>query len=223
MACIRKRRGHWCLDYRDQQGMRHWETTKGNRKEAERLLAERVREISRGTYRAPAERVSFEGLAQAFLKDAEPNVRETTFKDYRGNLNRHLTPWFQGWNLLDIRRADVEDFRAHLLDGGIGPRTVNKCLTLLGALFRYAMRHEWIEANPAEGTKLRASSRRSHDLVEANIFAPPEIQALLAATDPRWRVVILTAMLDTPRKKATTHRARPGLGDRGLEAGIGKN
>jgi hypothetical protein len=68
----------------------------------------RVREISRGTYRAPAERVSFEGLAQAFLKDAEPNVRETTFKDYRGNLNRHLTPWFQGWNLLDIRRADVE-------------------------------------------------------------------------------------------------------------------
>jgi integrase len=195
MACIRKRRGHWCLDYRDQQGMRHWETTKGNRKEAERLLAERVREISRGTYRAPAERVSFEGLAQAFLKDAEPNVRETTFKDYRGNLNRHLTPWFQGWNLLNIRRADVEDFRAHLCDGGIGPRTVNKCLTLLGALFRYAMRHEWIEANPAEGTKLRASSRRSHDLVEANIFAPPEIQALLAATDPRWRVVILTAML----------------------------
>jgi hypothetical protein len=176
-----------------------------------------------GTYRAPVERVSFEGLAQAFLKDAEPNVRETTFKDYRGNLNRHLTPWFQGWKLLNIRRTDVEAFRAHLCDGGIGPRTVNKCLTLLGALFRYAMRHEWIEANPAEGTKLRASSRRSHDLVEANIFAPPEIQALLAATDPRWRVVILTAMLDTPRKKATTHRARPGLGDRGLEAGIGKN
>jgi Phage integrase, N-terminal SAM-like domain len=164
MACVRKRRGHWCLDYRDQQGCRHWETTKGNRKDAERLLAERVREISRGTYWRPAERVSFEGLAQAFLKDAEPNVRETTFKDYRCNLNRHL-PWFSGWKARDIRRADVEAFRAHLLDEGIGPRTVNKCLTLLGALFRYAMRHEWIEANPAEGTKLRASSRRSHDLV----------------------------------------------------------
>ena len=35
MACIRKRRGHWCLDYRDQQSCRHWETTKGNRKKAE--------------------------------------------------------------------------------------------------------------------------------------------------------------------------------------------
>jgi hypothetical protein len=37
MACIRKRRGRWCLDYRDQSNRRHWETTKGNRKEAERL------------------------------------------------------------------------------------------------------------------------------------------------------------------------------------------
>ena len=46
MACVRKRgsgRLRWVLDYRDQQGRRHWETTKGNRKEAERLLAERVR------------------------------------------------------------------------------------------------------------------------------------------------------------------------------------
>jgi hypothetical protein len=49
MACVRKRRlgkgFRWVLDYRDQQGWRHWETTKGNRKETERLLAERVREI----------------------------------------------------------------------------------------------------------------------------------------------------------------------------------
>ena len=199
MACVRKRRVgkgfRWVLDYRDQQGRRHWETTKGNRKEAERLLAERVREISRGTYRRPTEQVSFEDLAQAFLKDAEPNVRETTFADYRGNLIRHLIPWFQGWKARDIRRADVERFRAQLLDAGIGPRTVNKCLTLLGGVFRYAMRHEWIEANPAEGTKLRANSRRSHDLVEANILAPPEIQALLGAADARWRIIILTAVL----------------------------
>ncbi len=209
MACIRKRRGHWCLDYRDQQGCRHWETTKGNRKEAERLLAERVREISRGTYRRPAGQVSFEGLAQAFLENAKANdVRDTTFKDYHGNLNRHLLPWFKGWKARDIRRADpeparrpiygapyVESFRAHLLDSGVGRRTVNKCLTLLGSLFLYAIRREWLETNPAKGTKLGASSRRSHDLVEENIFAPPEIQALLAAADARWRVIILTAVL----------------------------
>ena len=199
MACVRKRRvgkgSRWVLDYRDQQGRRHWETTKGNRKEAEGLLAERVREIGRGTYRAPVERVTFDDLGEAYLKDAAANVRATTLKDYKCNLTLHLTPYFRGWKIRNIRRADVEDFRAHLLDAGIGPTTVNKCLTLLGALFRYAIRHEYIEANPAEGTKLRGSSRRSHDLVEANILAPPEIQALLGAADGRWRIIILTAVL----------------------------
>jgi integrase len=62
-------------------------------------------------------------------------------------------------------------------------------------MFRYAIRHEWLETNPAEGTKLRGSSRRSHDLVEANILAPFEIQAVLQAADPRWRVIILAAVL----------------------------
>ena len=199
MACVRKRRvgkgSRWVLDYRDQQGRRHWETTKGNRKEAEGRLAERVRQIGRGTYRAPAERVSFEDLGEAYLKGAAANVRATTLKDYTCNLTLHLMPYFRGWKIRDIRRADVEAFRAHLLDAGIGPTTVNKCLTLLGALFRYAIRHEYLEANPAEGTKLRASSRRSHNLVEANILAPPEIQALLGAADGRWRIIILTAVL----------------------------
>jgi hypothetical protein len=109
MACIRKRlvgkSYRWVLDYRDQSGRRHWETTKGNRKEAERLLAERVREIGRGTYRAPAERVSFEELGEAYLKDAAANVRETTLKDYNCNLTLHLTPYFRGWKIRDIRRA----------------------------------------------------------------------------------------------------------------------
>jgi hypothetical protein len=43
MACVRKRRVgkgfRWVLDYRDQQGRRHWETPTATAKEPERLLA----------------------------------------------------------------------------------------------------------------------------------------------------------------------------------------
>ena len=66
-ACIRKRRGKWVLDYRDQQGRRHWETVEGNRKAADELLAQRIREVGRGTYQAPHELVDFDALAAAFL------------------------------------------------------------------------------------------------------------------------------------------------------------
>ena len=130
--------------------------------------------------------MSFEaGASLSEGRRGQRPLRDTTLKDYRGNLNRHLLPWFQDWKARDIRRADpppygtpyVEAFRAHLLDSSIGPRTVNKCLTLLGALFLYAIRRERLETNPAKGTKLGASSRRSDDFVEANILAPFEIQA----------------------------------------------
>ncbi|MGH8590713.1 MAG: N-terminal phage integrase SAM-like domain-containing protein, partial [Gammaproteobacteria bacterium] len=88
----------------------------GNRKAADRTLAERVREISRGTYQAPHELIDFDALSQAFLNQAKGTTRETTFKDYRGNLNRHLMPYFQGRKIREVRRTHVEDFRAHLLD-----------------------------------------------------------------------------------------------------------
>ena len=39
MACVKKRRGKWVVDYRDVSGRRRWETINGNRKEAEERLA----------------------------------------------------------------------------------------------------------------------------------------------------------------------------------------
>jgi len=199
MACVRRRRGKWCLDYRDHTGRRRWETTSGNRKAAERLLAQRVQEIGRGTFQAPREHVSFDELAESFLRHCEGQVRDTTLKDYRGNLTRHLLPNFRGWKIRAIRRTDVETFRARLLDKGV-PRTVNKCLTLLGQMCRYAIRHGWLEANPAEGTKLRAGSRRSHDLIESNILTPLEVRACVAACDARWRAIVMTAVMSGLRE-----------------------
>ena len=66
MACIRKRRGKWVLDYRDQQGRRHWETTDGNRKDAELLMAQRLQEIGTGEFRTSAEQETFEKLVEAY-------------------------------------------------------------------------------------------------------------------------------------------------------------
>ncbi|MGH8507102.1 MAG: tyrosine-type recombinase/integrase [Gammaproteobacteria bacterium] len=196
MACIRKRRGKRCLDYRDQHGRRHVESTKGTRKAAERRLAERVRAIGRGTYQAPSEAIDFGTLAESFLAHSKGRVRATTLKDYEGEFRRNLLPHFGGWRVRAIRRADVEAFRSRLIEeNGTGTRTVNKCIGLLGSLCRYAIRHEWIEANPAEGAKLRASSRRSHDLLEANILTPPEISRLLEAIQGRDRVLFMAAIL----------------------------
>lgn len=122
-------------------------------------------------------------LIQAFLQHAKGRVRATTLRDYEGELRRNVLPYFEAWKIRSIRRADVQAFRSKLIEKGTGSRTVNKCLGLLGAMFRYAVRHEWVESNTAEGTKLRAGSGRGHDLVEASILTPSAIPSYLYDTE----------------------------------------
>jgi hypothetical protein len=79
MACVVKRRGKWVLDYRDQHGRRHWETTDGNKKDAELLLAKRLQEVSRGEYQPDREQRTFEELAGAYTEThIRVNVRAST-------------------------------------------------------------------------------------------------------------------------------------------------
>jgi hypothetical protein len=52
MACVRKRRGRYVVDFRDDDGRRRWETY-DTRKEADAALSKRVKELHTGTYKPP--------------------------------------------------------------------------------------------------------------------------------------------------------------------------
>jgi hypothetical protein len=68
------------------------------------------------------------------------NVRDTTRRDYEGNIRRHLQPYFGSRVIRTITPEAIERFRTEL-NQRIGLRTVNKCLTLLSMMFAYALRH----------------------------------------------------------------------------------
>ncbi len=199
MACVTKhpRSGKWMLDYRDQNGRRHWETVDGTRKDAERLLAHRIQEIGCGEYRAPDERKTFDELVEAYrTAHIRIAVRETTAEWYEGAIKNHLLPHFSGWKIREITVEEVERFRHSLVEKKKGRRTVNKCLTLLGAMFRYALKHRWVSYNPASLVKkLKESEGAKHDLIEGSILTPGEINALLQAADERYRPLLMCAVL----------------------------
>ncbi len=138
MACVRKRRGKWVIDYRDQLGRRHVETVPGNRKDADELLAERVKEI--GLELIPQDRKKiFDELVEAYRKaHVEVNVRHSTRKDYETLIDLHLLPHFRGIKVRAIAPQTVEAWRNNLLAIGVGRRTVNKAHIQLGAMLRYA-------------------------------------------------------------------------------------
>lgn len=197
MACVRKRRGKWVLDYRDQRGARHWETVDGNRKEADQLLAQRLQEVGRGEYRAPDEQKTFEELVAAFrASHIKVAVRDTTAAWYEGAIRNHLLPHFSGHKAREITVEQIERYRAALIENGIGRRTVNKCLTLLGAMYRYALKHRWVSYNPAAlVSKLKQTTMANHELLDGNILTPAEINAMLGAADERYKPLLMAAVL----------------------------
>lgn len=185
MACVRKRRGKWVLDYRDQHGKRHWETTELNKKGAELLLAERLQEVGRGEYQEKREEKTFEELIEAYnVAHLSTNVRDTTRLDYQSCIKCHLLPYFTGWKIRAITPAVVEAYRGKLLEQGVGRRTINKSLTLMGSMFRYALKHRWLSYNPAALVKkLREDIDHHEKPVESNTLQPDEIARLLEAAD----------------------------------------
>ena len=213
MACIRKRRGKWILDYRDQHGKRHWETVEGNRKDAEKVLADRIQEIGKGDYQSVKDQKTFNELAEVYRKThVNVNLRASTRKDYDGRIDLHILPYFSNIKLQRITPEMVEKFKGHLLEhfaqqtkrkdvhDEVGRRTINKCLTLLWSIFKYGIKLRWMSYNPVEGVaRLKTgTSYKDEELEEDNILRPEEIKRLLSVftpSDERWRMIVLTAIL----------------------------
>jgi len=124
------------------------------------------------------------------------NLRENTRRDYECNLRLYLVPYFAGVKIRSISPDMVETFRSVLVERGVGRRTVNKCHTLLSAMLRHALRHRWINYNPAaEIRKLREKPTTSERLVDSNVLTPDDVTRLIEATDERWRLIFLMAVL----------------------------
>ena len=84
-------------------------------------------------------------------EDANIHLGKVTEKLKRGTFQRPAeVPTALGPLRVDqVRVKHLEVFRRERLAAGLKPQTVNKLLTTASAVFAYAMRHEYIDRNPA--------------------------------------------------------------------------
>ena len=101
MACVRKWRGSWVVDWRDPSGKRFIETVDGNRDAAERRLAEVVRAVKQ-----PAnKRLTFKEYAEEWLETyAKGNIKGLDLRRIRAKFRVHLFPLFGSRPLVKITR-----------------------------------------------------------------------------------------------------------------------
>jgi len=195
MATVSRRRNRYVVDWRDATGRRRWRSFTRKR-DADAFRDEVSTKARRGV--VVDERLTFDQLVASYRRDHWTKLRTNTRSDYDTLLRLHLEPYFRGWRVRDIRRPNVIDFRAHLVERGVGRVTINKCLTLLGGLFRFGMLNEQVGHNPTLRTKLPKPAPAEPDAItdsgEVVVLSIDEQRRLLKAAEGRWRIVILAAL-----------------------------
>jgi integrase len=128
----------------------------------------------------PGSGVTFARAGREWLHFVEHDRkrRSSTVRDYRRELERALIPVFGEVLLTDITTKLVDAYRVSLvMEGRLSPRTINKRLAQLHAIFKRAQKVHGLGVNPVAGAD-RQPQKRSGDF---RVLQPSEV-ALLAAS-----------------------------------------
>ena len=190
-SIVKRRSGNYAIVYYV-DGKQKWETIGPSRREAERALTARKREVDTGSWREPsAETLS--SYAERWLAHRDParvaagrtRLAPSTYTEYRRALLVHIAPKLGSRTLASLRTEDVDALIAALEADGKAPGTVRNIITPLRRMLADAVRQGKLLANPAAGADLPPAQdftgkeipREQTDAIRASLVA-------LASTDP---------------------------------------
>lgn len=145
---------------------------------AEDELANIVADVRRGIWRpsrsssiqgvVPEKEPTFQEFAESWYRAKAPTLKKSTQADYEWRLNSHLGPWFGGHPVSGITVGSVDRYRDEKVAAWkanqrereqhrpgtpkpktvAGPESINKTLTVLGAILDLADEQDLIDRNP---------------------------------------------------------------------------
>jgi integrase len=177
MACITKKRGRLVIDLYDQHGKRRLKTLPEgiSKKNARKILQETEEQVERGNYLPKSRIPVFSKVAEDWLKYKRPNIRHSTYEQYRGHVRNHLIDYFGNTKINQINFDAVEKYISHAAGLETNPATLKKLLTTLSSIFKYAVRKKLCEYNPVSDVeKPKIPKRKRVDFLQ-----PGEIRTLI--------------------------------------------
>jgi integrase len=165
------------------------------KREAQRLLSERLAAINQGTHK-PQLIITFERFV---LERWEPNIypmlRLLTVRNYKYIVRTHLLPFFGSMRLPEITPADVQMFLAQKAKP-LAPRSVLSLRNRLLKIFGSAVKWGYLERNPAQGAEVPALV----DTRDRRTLTPDQMRRLLAVLEEPYHTMVLLAVLSGLRR-----------------------
>jgi integrase len=157
--------------------------------DARRVLAEKLAEIRKGTFKETP-RATFRQFSEIWLrKYAEINVKPSTLLTYQDVIRRLLIPSWGRLPLSSLTPLHFQEFVSERFKA-VKPKTVLNEVQLVKAIFKRAVIWGYLEANPAEHLERPKAVRP-----EIEILNPDEMEKLLAHSTRHYRTAFLTAVL----------------------------
>jgi len=177
---------------RDGNGKRKYlnKTVRGTKKAADTYLSKTLTEISAGTFVASAPTTVEEYLEKWLETAARPRLRDNTYREYAGLIERYVKPILGAMRLSDIRPLDIQKFYTGLSDKELSARTVRFTHSVLTSAFKQAVRWRILAHNPCNAVELpRKTSSEMQSLTpsEAALF-------LKEAASDRWSALFVLAL-----------------------------
>jgi len=181
MACIKKRRNRWVIDYRDITGHRRWETVQGTRKVAE----DRLGEILKTGKPSPVDtKRTFKEYAEGWLDTyAKTEIKESTRREYTAVLRNHLYPALGSLPFVKIRREHVRRLIAEKSEAGLSRSTIRNILAPLREVYNNAIDDGLASFNPA--SRVGKFNKRKSAENKINPLTRKELSTLLEKTRER--------------------------------------
>jgi integrase len=195
MACIRKRRGTWVVDYRDSAGVRRWVTCE-TRRAAEAILEEKLRESRQPSRPAVDVNITLADYAAQWRQVIEASIKPRTRASYEQILRLHIVPAFGAVKVRQLQKGRVKAFLAEKLASGLARNSVRIIHATLRAMLNAAVDDGLILGNPADrlGRRLRLVQRPAERRETIKALTREQLAHFLAtaaATDRRHAPLFL--------------------------------
>jgi integrase len=181
MACIRRRRGRWVVDYRDPAGVRRWVTCQ-TRMQAEAVLSDKFQDAQQPTRPVVAPDISVDAYADRWLGLIAATVKPRTLASYTQTLKLHLRPVFGLSKVRMLQRGTIRALLAEKLVSGLERNSVRIIHATLRALLYAAIDDGLIKSNPASrlGKQLKLVKRTQERQEQIKAFTREQLGHFLA-------------------------------------------
>jgi integrase len=177
-------------------------TFKGNKREAERHLAELLRSAGRGEFiersRLTVAQWLDEWLAKAI---APPAKRASTHRVYQQVIEKRLKPAIGSIRLQELKASDVK--RYYVEQTALSGATLQQHHAIISGALKAAVLEGLVTRNIAALVVGKPSAKRDHARLAANVWEPEEARASLAAAraDSPQAAALYALALDSGSRK----------------------